>query len=59
MKNKSNLSSILIAILFLVLTISKILNKEYILGGICILVAVANLIVYFRSNAKKSDSSVK
>lgn len=59
MKNKSNLSSILISILFFIIAISKIFNKEYILGIVCILVAVANLIVYFRSNVKKDDSITK
>ncbi|HEY5523917.1 MAG TPA: hypothetical protein VIK26_01120 [Clostridium sp.] len=59
MKNKSNLSSILISILFFIIAISKIFNAEYILGIVCILVAVANLIVYFRSNVKKDDSITK
>ena len=59
MKNKSNLSSILISILFFIIAISKIFNTEYILGIVCILVAVANLIVYFRSNVKKDDSITK
>lgn len=59
MKNKSNLSSILISILFFIIAISKIFNTEYILGIVCILVAVANLIVYFRSNAKKDNSVTK
>ena len=59
MKNKSNLSSILVSILFFILAISKIFNTEYILGIVCILVAVANLIVYFRSNVKKDNSVTK
>ena len=54
MKNKSNLSSILISILFFIIAISKIFNAEYILGIVCILVAVANLIVYFRSNVRNN-----
>lgn len=59
MKNKSNLSSILVSILFFILSISKLFNKEYILGVACILIAVANLIVYFRSNSKKDNSVTK
>ena len=59
MKSKLNLSSILVSILFFIIAISKIFNKEYILGILCVLVAVANLIVYFRSNAKKNDSVTK
>lgn len=59
MKSKSNLSSILVSILFFIIAISKIFNKEYILGILCVLVAVANLVVYFRSNAKKNDSVTK
>ena len=59
MKNKSNLSSILVSILFFIIAISKIFNAEYILGIVCILVAVANLIVYFRSNVKKDNSVTK
>lgn len=59
MKSKLNLSSILVSILFFIIAISKIFNKEYILGILCVLVAVANVIVYFRSNAKKNDSVTK
>lgn len=53
MKNKSNLTGLIFAVLFFILSIPKFYKKEYMDGVFCIVAVIGFLLIYFASNVKK------
>jgi len=55
MKNKKNLTGLIFAVVFFMLSISKLYKGEYIDGLFYIVAVIGFLMLYFNSNVKKFD----
>lgn len=55
MKYRNNLTGVIFAILFLILSMMQFYKKDYIDGLFCIVAVTGFLLIYFSSNYKKSN----